>query len=144
MQPVEVQASYHRLLGVVGRLLIDDACQGRHLFASQMQGFRLGFSLSSPEAVVLAFHTLHELIDRGVPIDLVGIGNEEGRNGCRRIAVSVQVRTVSQRRSNLSRIHHQALRQGGCKPLHRAGGRYDELYRLLNAVPQLPVEMQAR
>ena len=49
------------------------------LESMSVQGLR--FPFRRPVATVLPLHAHHELIDRDVPIDFVGVRDEEGRNG---------------------------------------------------------------
>lgn len=80
LQTVVIHTGNHGFLTIVGCLLIDDTCQGDNFRRCQLQltGFSRSFFI--PEGIILFLHPFQEIVQRDIPIDIVCVGNEEGRN----------------------------------------------------------------
>ena len=137
MQTVQVHAGYHGLLGVVRRLLVDDAGQRANLVGRQVQLVGLGLSLAQPEVVVLLLHALQEGVDADIPIDVIGVGHEHSADGARIIAQFGEGGRVAQGIGNGRRVEHQLVRQDGSQTIHRASLGNGEVHTLLLAVLQV-------
>ena len=142
-EPVEVEACDDGFLVVVGGLFVYDACERGYLFAAQSAGFGLGFPFGRPEALVFSLHAFYELFDGGVPVDFVGVGDEECGDGCGGVAVVGAECAVGQCGCYLCRVGHEAL--GECCGELRHGARCgdEELCGFLHAAAELPVECEA-
>ena len=81
LQSIEVDASHARhLVGHVG-FLVDDGSQGADLYGGETLGLGLLLAFLSPELVVFLEHADDKTFGIGVPVKLVGVGQEEGRDG---------------------------------------------------------------
>ena len=81
MEAVHIESGYACLFAVVGGLAVDDAGEGDDFVLRQSDLFGEGGAVGIPEGGVLLRKTFDELIDGGLPIDLVCVGDEEGREG---------------------------------------------------------------
>ena len=113
LQAVQIHACYHRLLGIVGRFLVNDAGQRTDFHGSQLHSGSLGLAFAVPEAVVLLLHTFQQLVRTHVPIHVVGVGHEHGGNRRRVVAVVLTGLLAVQRVGNGRRVEHQLLSQHG-------------------------------
>ena len=137
-QAVQVHAGYHGLLLVVGGFLVDDAGHGAYLVGCQSCGLGLLLSLAVPESVVLFYHTLHEVVERHIPVHFVGVRHEKGGYGAGVVAPALAVNLVNQGGGYLYRVHHELVRKGSGQFLHGARLGNGEHQRLLLSVLHLP------
>lgn len=80
-ESVVVHSGNHGFFGVIGRFFINDCCEDGYLQGRELEGLCLGRSVVVPESLVLAVHPFEERVDGGVPIDVVGVGYEDGHDG---------------------------------------------------------------
>ena len=130
-QTVEIHACHHGLFCIIGRFLINDACQGCHFYSCHFQRIGKSLALCIPKSVMLSLHTLHEARKRGVPINLVSIRYKHGRQCIHRISVSGTKRAVCKRGFHLCGIQHQMLTHEIGKLPHGSHTGQSQPYRLL-------------
>ena len=83
LQTVQIHTGNHRLLGIVGGLFVDDARQRTYLIGIQPEGSSLSLTIVVPELVVLFLHAGQEVLDRCVPVHLVGVWHKQADDGGR-------------------------------------------------------------
>ena len=106
-QSVQIHTCNHWLLGIVGSLLIDDAGQCANLIFTQFQGLGLQGALYIPEILVLLLHAFHQILYRDIPINLVGVGDEQaGDSGCVVTLLRTE-RRIAEQDGYSNAVHHQ-------------------------------------
>ncbi len=117
-QPVVVHTSDHRFFAVVGSLLVDDAGQRSHLYGIETEGIGLGHAIIVPEEVVFFLHTLHQSVDRDIPVDIIGVGDEQCSNSGRVVAVLLAEGLVGEVLGQRGTVDHQFFTELSCQILH--------------------------
>ena len=101
-----------RLLAAHGRLLVDDAGQCLHLRGGQSEGLGLLQAGLCPEGVMLFLHALQQLLGADVPVDLVGVGDEEAGQGGPAESQPGAEAAVGQRVGQCRAVGHQLASEG--------------------------------
>ncbi len=77
LQTVEIETCHNGFLGIDGGLLVYNGGDGGYLEGCEPEGIGLLEALGCPIGGVLTLEALNEVGDGDVPIDLVGVGDEE-------------------------------------------------------------------
>ena len=136
-ETVVVHAGNHRLFTIVGCLLIDDARQCSYLNGRKFQRLSFLHPCVIPEFLVLFLHALKQVVDGGVPINIVGVGDEQGCNGCGVISQLSAGSLISEDLYDTGAVYHQFLAQGSSHILHGPYAGHYELQWFLHAILEM-------